>query len=203
VNKTATDQIHDGFMNEPSGTTVGAAIRRLWRNPKLLLQQWNWKAAGVGAFIRALIYLFANLKGGWRAGFLAMCVEAAYRVPLSGICGAFTQNFRRAQPTWLATLVVMVCLPLVTHSLELLIHWLQGAPRLRTSIIASVSFTILAALFNLYAMRRGVLVTGEEGGSIGSDFRRIPSLIAGFIAAGPQLLYAALRRLSVPSRAAD
>jgi hypothetical protein len=62
---------------------------------------------------------------------------------------------------------------------------LRGTPNLRTSLIASVSFTVLSTLFNLYAMRRGALLVGAEGGSVGADFRRMPRLITGFLAAGP------------------
>jgi hypothetical protein len=48
-------------------------------------------------------------------------------------------------------------------------------------------------LFNLYAMRRGALVVGAEAPSIGADLRRVPRLIAGFIAAGPLFIFRYLR----------
>lgn len=174
--------------------TVGEVFRQLRRDPGLLLRQWNWKAACVSAAIRATIYLVANLKGGWRAGLISMLVEAIYRVPLSGLCGSFTQAFRCAEPEWAATLTVMVCLPIATHSIELLVHWIQGAPRLWTSLAASICFTILAALFNLYAMRRGVLLVGREGEPVGSDLHRIPRVVAGFVAAGPIALFRLFRK---------
>ncbi|MBV9676788.1 MAG: hypothetical protein JO185_10670 [Acidobacteriaceae bacterium] len=173
--------------------SVGQVFIAIRRDPGLLLRSWNWKSACFSAAIHAAIYLFTNLKAGWRAGLISMLVEAIYRMPLSGLCGSFTQAFRNAEPAWAATGTVMICLPVATHSVELLVHWLQGAPRLWTSLTVSVSFTIIASLFNLYAMRRGILIVGREGGSVGSDLRQIPAVIIGFLTAGPLALYRSLR----------
>lgn len=172
--------------------TVPEVFASLRRDPAALLRNWNWKAASISAAIRALIYLFVNLRSGWRAGLVSMLVEAIYRVPLSGLCGSFTQAFRAAQPAWAATLAVMLCLPIVAHSFELLVHSVQGAPRLWSSLKFSVAFTIIAGLFNLYAMRRGVLVVGSEGNSMRSDMRRIPATIGAFLASAPVALYSKL-----------
>jgi hypothetical protein len=50
-------------------------------------------------------------------------------------------------------------------------------------------FTALATLFNLFAMRRGVLVVGRAESSLASDMRQIPQTILAFILAGPIALY--------------
>jgi hypothetical protein len=42
------------------------------RPGELLLRQWNWKSALFSSVIRALIFLFANLTAGWRAGRLSL-----------------------------------------------------------------------------------------------------------------------------------
>jgi hypothetical protein len=96
---------------------------------------------------------------------------------------------------WQASLTVMVLLPLSSHSIEFMVHLVRHTPHLRTSIVSSVCFTCISTLFNLYAMRRGVLVTGAGSGSVASDMRRIPGLIAGFVAAGPLALYRSVRSL--------
>ena len=111
-----------------------------------------------------------------------LLAEFLYRALTAGIYGAMTQAFRQAQPVWAANVAVMILLPLVSHSLELAIHMARGTPRLITSISISAGFTAIATLFNLYAMRRGALVVGEGAGSMGSDLRRVPGLILGFVA---------------------
>jgi hypothetical protein len=169
--------------------TVAEVFAHIRRDPGLLLRNWNWKSACLSAAIHAAIYLFANLRAGWRAGLVSMLVEAIYRAPLSGICGAFTQAFRRAEPAWAATVAIIVCVPVASQSFELLVHWVQKAPRLWTSLEISVGFTILAGLFNLYSMRRGIFIVGCEGSSVGTDLRQMPAVIGSFIVAVPLALY--------------
>ncbi len=84
----------------------------------------------------------------------------------------------------------MFLLPLLSHSLEAAVHYLRGTPNLKTSIVASVCFTVISTLFNFHAMRRGILVThGEDTGTFLSDLKRIPLAIALFVAAGPRWLW--------------
>ena len=87
----------------------------------------------------------------------------------------------------------MILLPLSSHSLEFLVHWLRHTPHLKASIISSVSFTVVSTLFNFYAMRRGALVVGENAVSIAADLMAMPSMIAGFLAVGPLWLWRSLR----------
>jgi hypothetical protein len=56
------------------------------------------------------------------------------------------------------------------------------------SIAASVVFTALSTLFNLYAMRRGALIVGAGRGSLLEDLRRSPALLADFLLCGPRWL---------------
>lgn len=118
-----------------------------------------------------------------------MLAEFGYRGITSGFYGAITQAFRQAEPPWAAGAVTAVLLPLLSHSIELALHLIRGTPRILTSIISSVCFTVLSTTFNLYAMRRGALVVCPGACSLAADFRRIPRLLAGFIAAGPLALY--------------
>jgi hypothetical protein len=177
--------------------TVSAVVGQILRNPtEHLIRRWNWKSALFSPVLRALIFFFANLAAGWRAASAAALVELLYRGPTAGVYGALTQAFRRADPPWAAGLTVMLLLPLLSHSFEAMVHFWRGTPKLGTSIFASICFTALSTLFNLYAMRRGVLITGgEEEGTFFADLRRIPITIALFVAAGPQAIFHAAKWL--------
>lgn len=177
--------------------TVGAVLGRIVRNPvEHLIRRWNWKSALFSPVLRALIFFLANLTAGWRAASAAALVELLYRGPTAGVYGALTQAFRRADPPWAAGLTVLVLLPLLSHSIEASVHFLRGTPKLGASICASVCFTGLSTLFNLYAMRRGVLVTGAaDENTFAADLRRIPLMIGLFAAAGPLALFKAAKGL--------
>ena len=165
-------------------------LRRLVADPFYLIRHWNWKSATCSSILRAGIFFGANLPAGWRAAAAAMMTEFVYRALTAGFYGAMTQAFRQAEPEWAAGLVVMFLLPVASHSLELTVHLLRGTPKIITSLVSSVVFTALSTLFNLYAMRRGALVVGAEGGSVAADLRRLPRLIVGFTIAGPLALAA-------------
>jgi len=180
--------------------TVLDVFSELYRRPgDLLVRRWNWKSAVFSSLVRAAIFFFCNLSAGLHAAESAMLAELVYRTLTSGFHGALTQAFRQAEPAWKAGLTVMVVLPFCSHSLEWAVHMARGTPHLLGSIVSSVCFTCISTLFNLYAMRRGVFVTGDGSGSMGSDLRRVPGLIAGFVAAGPQALYRSLRNLQPTS----
>jgi hypothetical protein len=186
--------------------SVSDVFRQLLTNPgQLLVRRWNWKSAAFSSILRAVIFLFANLTAGWRAATGAMLAEFLYRAITSGFYGALTQAFREAEPPWAAVIAVMILLPLVSHSLELMVHILRGTPKIITSLVASVCFTWISTLFNLYAMRRGVLLVESGAGSLKSDLRKVPRLILDFVTVGPLALYrwmfqAKLRRAAAAAR---
>ncbi len=178
--------------------TVTDALGELVANPyRTLVVRWNWKSALFSSIIRALIFLFANLTAGWRAASGAMLAEFAYRAVTAGFYGAITQALRQAEPEWAACVAALVLLPLVSHSIELTVHLLRGTPKILASLIASVVFTALSTLFNLYAMRRGALVVGAGSDSVAGDLKRVPRLIAGFLAEGPLTVYRWMRRAQI------
>src|SRR5271165_258109 len=114
--------------------TLSHALWQLTTRPmESLVRRWNWKAAFMSALVRAWIFFFANLTAGWRAAAGAMLAEYAYRGITSGFYGALTQNFSRVQPAWQAVLAAMILLPLSSHSLEFLVHWLRHTPHIKTS----------------------------------------------------------------------
>jgi hypothetical protein len=169
--------------------TVSHALRELVTHPfDLLIAKWNWKSSLFSSVLRALVFLCANLAAGWRAATGAMLAEFIYRGVSAGFYGAITQSLGNAEPAWLAGVTAMILLPLVSHTIELAIHLTRGTPKIITSVIASLCFTAVSTLFNLYAMRRGALIVGDNAASVSDDLKRIPKLIAGFIIAGPKAL---------------
>jgi len=169
---------------------VTAVWADLLRRPDIyLVARWNWKSAVTSAVIRGSIYFFSNLSAGFASATSAMLVEFSYRTLLSGVYGSVTQALRDGEPEWAATWSATAILPFTGHLIEFTVHYLRGTPHLRRSLIASVTFSVVSILFNAYAMRRGVLVTGSEGQSLGRDFLQMPRVIAAFIAAGPRELW--------------
>jgi hypothetical protein len=157
--------------------TLDQVFRNLWLHPgELLIRRWNWKSALYSSLCRSAIFFAVNWASGWRAAVGAMAAEFAYRSVSAGFYGALTQSFRHVEPRWHGTIVATALLITVSHTLELTIHWLRGTPNLLASIAASCCFTALSTLFNLRAMRRGVLVTGHEGHSMLEDLRLLLTL---------------------------
>jgi hypothetical protein len=175
--------------------TVGAVLAGMVRHPvRYVIGRWNWKSAVLSSLLRATIFFFTNLVSGWHAAIGAMLAELAFRSVTSGFYGAITESFSSARPAWAATVAAMVALPLLAHSLEFLVHWLRGTPKLGLSIAMSVVFTALSTAFNLYAMRRGVLVVGEKSKSLRHDLSQIVPLLLSFVLAGPREIARRLRR---------
>lgn len=152
-------------------------VQHPWR---LALSRWNYKSAIVSSTCRAPLFFVTNLPAGLAAAAGAMWTEFVFRFVAAGVYGALTQAFRRVEPPAAATVTVMVLLPLVGHSAELAVHWLRGTPHLGESIAASIAFTVMSTAFNLFAMRRGVLITGAGSRSLAHDLARMPALLAAF-----------------------
>ncbi len=170
--------------------SVPEAIADLLLHPRRrLLSRWNWKTALLSACVRGTIFFLANIGAGFEAAIGAMGVEAALFATLAGFYGALAQSFRRAQPEWAATLTIMAIIPAINHTLEYLLHYASGTKMLTAGVAASISLSIISAVFNLFAMRRGVLIVGEERASFIDDLRRLPRIVFDFIMAIPRALW--------------
>jgi hypothetical protein len=112
-----------------------------------------------------------------------MAAEFVFRALTSGWYGSITQSFRRVLPAWKAVATLVPTLLLAQHSLELLVHWLRGTPRLAASIGASIAFTLISTIVNLALMREGTFTVGPESKSLIRDLAGLPRLIGGFFAA--------------------
>ena len=170
--------------------SVAAALADLFFNPRRqLLLRWNWKTASLSACVRGTIFFIANLGAGLGAAIGAMGVEAALFATLAGFYGALVQTFRHAQPAWAATMTVMILIPAFNHTLEYFMHYASGAKRIAAGVAVSISLSVFSAVFNLFAMRRGVLIVGDERASLIDDLRRMPRLVFDFVMAIPRALW--------------
>jgi hypothetical protein len=164
--------------------TVAAALKRLYSDPWLLLiRGWNWKSALLSSLLRSSVFFGVNLGAGWRKALGAMLAEFVFRALTSGWCGSITQSFRRVVPMWKAVATLVPALLVGQHSLELLVHWLRGTPRLAASIGASIAFTLISTMVNLALMRHGAFTVGAGSKSLIRDLAGLPRLIGGFFAA--------------------
>ncbi len=166
-------------------TTVRSVFESLARSPgELLVRRWNWKAAVSSSLVRSLLFFAVNLTAGFAAAVGAMLTEFAYRAISAGFYGALTQSFRKVEPRWQGAAAATFVLVTLSHSVEFGIHWARGTPNLVGSIAASCALTAMSTLFNLHAMRNGVLVTGGEGYGFWEDIRMLPGVIASILPRG-------------------
>ncbi len=167
--------------------TVGEALASLADDPRWWIREWNWKAAATSSISRGLLFFCVNLTAGWAAARAALLTECVLRAVTSGFYGALTARFRHVRPAWAATATAGLLLPLLSHSVELLVHWQRGTDALAASIVASVAFTVLSTAVNLHLMRHGVLIVGDGSQSLRDDLRTLPLLARRFIGgtAGP------------------
>lgn len=178
-------QSSDKKAGQPLETrpTVSHVLYGLMAHPcDCLIAKWNWKSAFTSAVIRGLLFFATNLTAGFKAATWALLLQFLYRAATSGFWGAATQALRHAEPRWLANITVGVGFTALAHILEFLVHWLGGTVELKRSIVVSLCFTVISNLFNLYVMQRNALVVGKNEASLWSDMRRMPGLIAGFVA---------------------
>ena len=136
--------------------------------------------------LRGPIFLIATIRRGWETSLLTLLTEAVVCMLTAGFYGAVVQVLRNAEPEWLTLTFLTLVLPAIFQVVEYTLHWMRGTPHLRIVEIASIAVSALSAWFNWYAMRRGTLLVGGEGGSFGGDLRRLPRLIVGFLLALPR-----------------
>ena len=162
--------------------TVLETCRNLARHPvRHLICQWNWKHALFTALTRGALFFATNIVAGWPSAVRALLVDAAFRVPLSGLYAGITQALTSAQPRWAALAVVAGLVPAASHAIEFLVHWFMGTPQLRTSLLVSIAFSVASALFNLFSMRRGAFLVGAAARPLWDDVKRLPGLLLDFV----------------------
>ena len=170
-------------------TTVGGVTGYLLHHPlDAVLWRWNWKAGILSAFMRSLIFLGAYL---WRkealwAAIGAMAAQFVFRMLFGGVNGALIQAYTRVEPAWQAVLTVPLILAFFSHVIEFAVQTAYdnyaGTSSKGKAIIASVIVSVISAVFNLFAMRRGaLLVKDERQQSLFKDLKRFPLITTQFI----------------------
>jgi hypothetical protein len=169
--------------------TIGGVSQYLMHHPlDAVLWRWNWKAGLLSALMRSLIFLGAYL---WKKEALwlaigAMLAQFAFRMLFGGINGALIQAYTKVEPAWQAVLTVPLILAFVSHVIEFFVQTAYdnyaGTSSKGKAIIASVIVSMLSAVFNLFAMRRGaLLVKDDKQQSLLKDLKRFPLITAQFI----------------------
>jgi len=171
------------FQVRPSFFEV---LSDLFRRPQRIVFLWNWKAASLSLLVRGPIFLAVTIRRGVLASLSALLTECLICAATAGFYGALMQNLRDANPVWLTAVFLIVAVPAIFQGLELALHTFRGTPHLRVAELASLGVSAVSSLFNWYAMRRGVLLVGAEGGSFGSDLGRLPRLLFDFLATVPK-----------------
>jgi hypothetical protein len=171
-----------------SGGPLLQVLARLVMRPEQLLLLWNWKSAWLSIILRGPIFLAASIGQGIAGTVAAVGTECAFCALTAGFYGALVQNVRDATPEWLTGVFLALVVPAVFQLAEFGLHWLRGTPHLVLAELVSLVISAVSSLFNWYAMRRGALLVGGEGGSFRSDLLRLPRLFWAFIVTIPRHL---------------
>jgi hypothetical protein len=156
---------------------------------------WNWKCALLSAGARSAVYLAAMARPGaahtGSAALSVALVEMAYVCVTAGVYAGLQQRALSFRSRLWGNLTVVFGVPGLAQLMDWLTHRVAGAPASGRATLAVCIFAVISAFFHLHVMRRGAFLTGHHGRSLSDDFRRMPQLIAGFVAA-PVLVLAAL-----------
>jgi hypothetical protein len=178
------DSIHSTF---PASTRLSEITQFLLRHPwESMIKRWNWKAACLSALLRASVYITAYMRKGMAEAIGVTIALSIFRFLFGGVNGAIIQSYRRVQPAWHAVLTVPLFLAALSHLMEFAVlsgyESAFGAIGKKNAIIFSVIVSIISAIFNLFAMRRGVLIVKDETmQSFWRDLVSMPWLIFEFI----------------------
>jgi len=170
-------------------TRVFDVIVELFKHPiDALIIRWNWKSAVLSALLRAPIFFFTYLfnKDGLKLAIGAALAQSVFRLIFGGVNGAIIQSFSRVEPAWHAVLTVPLILATFSHLMEFVVQTIYdnqtGVDGKGWAIMVSVIVSAISAIFNLFAMRRGVLLVKDETQqSIWRDLKRMPWIAFEFI----------------------
>ena len=135
----------------------------------------------MSATVRSLVYLAAMAHTGLHGSFSVVLVEMVYVTLTAGIYAGMQQKALGIRARWLGNLIVVVGVPGLSQWLDWTAHHVAGAAVTSRATLAVSLFAGVSALFHLHVMRNGVFLTGG-GRSLLDDFRRVPRLVAEFVA---------------------
>ena len=170
-------------------TSISGVFAHLIAHPfDAVILHWNWKSAVLSAILRAPIFFWAYLfqKHGVATAAGAMLAQAFFRMLFGGVNGAIIQAFRRVQPAWHAVFTVPLVLAAFSHVIEYTVSAAYdaatGTHGKGKAILVSVIISIISAIFNLFAMRRGALLVKDESEQpFWCDLIRMPWIALEFI----------------------
>jgi hypothetical protein len=180
----------DSIITPENSRSIRGVTAELLRHPfRTLILSWNWKAAIISSVLRAPIFFGAYLaqKQGLKMAFAAMGVQFVFRAVTGGTNGAIIQSFSKIEPAWHAVVTIPVVLTVFMHIGE---WFLQagfdtyfGTKGKTTAVLISILGSVISAVFNLFAMRRGILLVKDESQqSFWHDLKQMPWIIFELVA---------------------
>jgi len=173
----------------PDLTRVSQVFWYLLRHPlDAVVLRWNWKAAFLSAILRSPIFFTAYYfqKRGLLIALGAMLAQFVSRAIFGGVNGAIIQAFRKVEPAWHAVLTIPLILAAFSHVIEYIVQSVYdsaaGTHGKGKAILVSVIISVISAIFNLFAMRRGALLVKDESQQpLWRDLIRMPWIALEFI----------------------
>lgn len=187
--KSTADAFRKSTESILEANSLLSVLRRLARDPvRQIVLRWNWKSAVLSAILRSPIFFtsYALQKSGLGIAFGAMAAQFAFRTFSGGFSGSIIQSFSKVEPPWHAVLTIPLILAAFSHMAEYVVQTVfdsyTGVNGKRKAIAFSIFISIVSAVFNLFAMRRGVLLVKDESRhSIWRDLTRMPWVAFEFI----------------------
>jgi len=175
----------DSIITPDNSRTIRGVTFEMLRHPyRTLVLSWNWKAAIISSVLRAPIFFGAYLaqKQGLKMAFAAMSVQFVFRAITGGTNGAIIQSFSKIEPAWHAVVTIPIVLTVFMHVGEWLLQAgfdsYAGTKGKTTAVLISVLASVISAGFNLFAMRRGVLLVKDESQqSFWHDIKQMPWIV--------------------------
>jgi hypothetical protein len=187
---------------------TGVCLGLLAHPLQTIVYRWNWKSAVLSAMLRAPIFFWAYLyqKHGVAVATGAMLTQAFFRVVFGGVNGSIIQAFRKVQPAWHAVFTIPLVLAAFSHTIEFVVSAAYdaatGTHGKGKAIMVSVIISIISAIFNLFAMRRGALLVKDESGQpFWRDLIRMPWIAFEFISF--PLIWSWTRKKRSPSNSSN
>lgn len=183
-------------------TTFSGVLRYLAAHPvTALIRGWHWKTALMSGLIRSSIFFIAYFwkKEGLAIALGAMLAQFVSRAFFGGINGAIIQSFSRVEPAWHATLTIPLLCAAFSHVIEFAVQVAfdnyAGTTSSGKAIATSIFISVISAVFNLFAMRRGILlVQDSQQQSLWKDLKQVPQLIVEFLGFVPTQMWEMTRR---------
>lgn len=205
MNETSIADTSPNTADLPDTHTISEVWRSLWNDPGQFIRNWNYKGAILSGALRAPIFLVTYLIGkeSLKLAIGAASAQFLFRFLFAGVGGTLIQSFRHVEPAWKALLTILLVVPLISHIFEFAVQALFAFAtgtqnHTGDAILRSICVSIISALFTLFAMRRGVMVVGDEDSkSLMNDISRLPLIIFHFVAFIPNEIAFMIRRKEI------